>query len=266
MEHLNDNDSLNSEHISRNESQEKDKIKSLFSITELKRLKDSMIDPKKWAGLGVRTISGIVLAVVMLALLAAGGFLFSAIIILAALQMLREWDGLTTQEDWKWGVAGLFYIALPCASILWLRDVQIEGINAGFSLVIYVLLVVWATDIGAYFTGRIIGGAKLAPFISPNKTWAGLGGGVTAAGIIGGICFIFSPYPSALWAAILLGVILAIVAQAGDLFESWLKRRAGVKDSSTLIPGHGGLLDRVDGLMFTIPLFTLLVALSGMVQ
>ncbi len=259
MEHLS-NDNIP------NDDNQKDNVKSLFSKVELKRLKDTLIDPKKWAGLGVRTISGIVLAVVMLAVLTAGGFLFSAIIMLAALQMLREWDGLTAKEDWKWGVAGLFYIAIPCASILWLRDVQIGGVSAGFSLVIYVLLVVWATDIGAYFTGRIIGGAKLAPAISPNKTWAGLGGGVAAAGVVGGICFIFSPYPSKLWAAILLGVILAVIAQAGDLFESWLKRRAGVKDSSNLIPGHGGLLDRVDGLMFTIPLFALLVALSGMVQ
>jgi phosphatidate cytidylyltransferase len=222
---------------------------------------------QKWAGLGVRVISGLVLAAIVLGLLWAGGFLFSLIVLLAAMQMLREWDSLTENEDSLWGLLGLFYVAVPCASILWLRGIHINGSeNAGFTCVLYVLFVVWATDIGAYFTGRIVGGAKLAPAISPGKTWAGLGGGMTAAGIVGGLCFIFSPFPTTVWGAIFLGVVLAAVAQAGDLYESWLKRRAGVKDSSSLIPGHGGLLDRVDGLMFTLPLFTFMVYLSGIVK
>lgn len=232
-----------------------DNIKSLFSGGE------------KWAGLGVRTISGVVLASLVLSVLWGGGFIFAFIVVLAALQMLREWDKLTKDESSLWRVAGMFYIAVPCAAIVWLRNVQIEGVeNSGLKLVLYLLLAVWATDIGAYFTGRIIGGAKLAPSISPGKTWAGLGGGMAAAGVAGGISCIFSPYPITLWGAILLAVVLAGVAQAGDLFESWIKRRAGVKDSSTLIPGHGGLLDRVDGLMFTLPLFAFFVCLSGIVK
>ena len=120
-----------------------------------------------------------------------------------------------------------------------------------------------ATDIGAYFTGRIVGGAKLAPQISPGKTWAGLGGGVAAAAVVGGIGYIFVPFPNKIYWAILLGMLIAIIAQMGDLFESWLKRRADVKDSGSLIPGHGGLLDRVDGMIFTLPIFALLLYLSG---
>jgi phosphatidate cytidylyltransferase len=221
----------------------------------------------KWKGLGVRTISGVALATLLLSVLYSGGFIFALIILIAALQMLREWDKLTEKDNSIWGVAGLFYIAIPCAAILWLRNLQIEGYtDAGFRLVLYVLFVVWATDIGAYFTGRTIGGAKLAATISPGKTWSGLGGGVGAAGVVGGLCCLFTPYPTTVFGAINLAVLLALVSQAGDLFESSLKRRAGVKDSSKLIPGHGGLLDRVDGLMFTIPLFALLVYFSSLIK
>lgn len=232
-----------------------DNIKSLFTGGE------------KWAGLGVRVISSAVLAAIILGLLCAGGFFFAVIVLVAALQMLREWDNLTAKESSIWGVTGLFYIALPCSAILWLRNIRIDGNeHAGLQLVLYILFVVWATDIGAFFSGRIIGGPKLAPAISPGKTWAGLGGGMVAAGVVGGLCYIFSPYPSNLWWAILLAIIISGFAQAGDLFESWIKRRAGVKDSSTLIPGHGGLLDRVDGLMFTIPVFAFLVSISSLIR
>jgi len=209
-----------------------------------------------FSGLSLRIISGVIMAAVVLAVLWAGGFLFALLTILAALQMLREWDNLTANEDSIWRFAGLFYVAIPCASLLWLRSQNI-------AFVFYILFVVWATDIGAYFSGRIIGGAKLAPAISPNKTWAGLGGGMTAAGIVGGLSHLFSPYPTTIWGAILLGMVLAVLAQISDLFESWLKRRAGVKDSSSLIPGHGGLLDRVDGLIFTLPLFAMLAYLGS---
>jgi len=222
---------------------------------------------EKWAGLGVRVASAGILAVLVLGVLYAGGFLFALIVFLAALQMLREWDSLTANESSLWGVIGLFYVAIPCSCILWLRYIRVEGNDyAGLQLVLYILFVVWATDIGAFFTGRIIGGPKLAPAISPGKTWAGLGGGMTFSGIVGGLCYIFSPYPTKLWWAIILAIIISVFAQAGDLFESWLKRRAGVKDSSTLIPGHGGLLDRVDGLMFTIPIFAFLVSLSSLIR
>ncbi len=198
------------------------------------KIKAAFTGGDKWAGLGVRTISGVTLAALVLSMLWGGGFLFAFIIVIAALQMLREWDKLTINEDSVWRAAGMFYIAIPCAAILWLRNVQVEGVeNAGFKLVLYLLFAVWATDIGAYFTGRIVGGAKLAPSISPGKTWAGLGGGMAAAAVVGGISFIFTPYPTKLVWAIVIAVLLAGVAQAGDLFESWVKRRAGVKDADT---------------------------------
>ncbi len=231
----------------------------------LTRIKSALLDKEKWAGLGVRVISGAVLATLVLILLWVGSFPFAFIVFLAALQMLREWDNMTENEDSMWGVAGLFYVSVPCASIVWMRNLQIENIeNAGLYIVLYILFCVWATDIGAYFSGRIIGGSKLAPSLSPNKTWAGLGGGMVAAGITGGLCHLFSPYPTTVLSSIIFGIVLAIAAQGGDLFESWIKRRAGVKDSSTLIPGHGGLLDRVDGLMFSVPLFAMFVCIFSL--
>ena len=121
----------------------------------------------------------------------------------------------------------------------------------GRDLVFWLLAVVWATDIGAYFAGRGIGGAKLAPAISPNKTWAGLIGGALAAALVGIIAARLlgsGAIPLAVG-----GMALAVVAQGGDLLESWCKRRFGVKDSSHVIPGHGGILDRVDGLLAVFP-------------
>jgi phosphatidate cytidylyltransferase len=131
----------------------------------------------------------------------------------------------------------------------------LRGLPSGLALTLWTLAIVWATDIGAYFAGRAIGGPKLAPRISPAKTWAGLGGGVVAAGIVGLLIAVCAGLPSALhW----LAAPLAVAAQAGDLFESWLKRRAGVKDSGRLLPGHGGALDRLDGV---VPVATLIGAL-----
>ncbi len=204
--------------------------------------------------LKIRIIAGAVMAIMVLSALALGGMFFIALVMLCALQMIREWDSITLNENIMWRLIGLVYVAIPCACLLWIRS-QADG---GF-LVLTLLLAVWATDIGAYFAGRIIGGAKLAPAISPNKTWAGLGGGMIAAALITMIATSFSPYPKSIGSAVAVGLAIAVLGQVGDLFESWLKRRAGVKDSGSLIPGHGGLLDRIDGLILTTPLFALLV-------
>ena len=114
-------------------------------------------------------------------------------------------------------------------------------------------LIVIATDTGAYFSGRTIGGPKIAPKISPSKTWAGLIGGATLAGAVSAGSFIYNTGEFVLRPMLLIafaiGVVLAVLAQSGDFFESWLKRKAGVKDSSRLVPGHGGVFDRVDGLL-----------------
>jgi len=220
--------------------------------------------PSRWTGLRTRIISAVVLAAVALAVLWVGGWIFTLFIIAAGLLGMREWDTLTAADGNGWKLLGVAYVAIPCASLVWLRDLHFEGVaHGGASLVLYVLLTVWATDIGAYFAGRRIGGAKLAPTISPGKTWAGLAGGIIAAAIVGGFSTYFSPFPPSFIAGVDMGVVIALLSQLGDLFESWMKRRAGVKDSGTLIPGHGGLLDRIDGLMFTLPLFAWLVYYSG---
>ena len=151
------------------------------------------------------------------------------------------------------GVAlGVGYIGTAAIAILFLREQPL-----GFALALWTLAIVWATDIGAYFAGRRFGGARLAPAISPGKTWAGLIGGMIAAAIVGGVIARFGHLPSAtLW----LGAPLAVAAQLGDLLESWMKRRAGVKDSGRILPGHGGLLDRIDGMLPVAIIVAALVA------
>ena len=142
---------------------------------------------------------------------------------------------------------GIFYVFVPVMALIILRQQQPGGLLLAF----WTLSLVWATDIGAYFAGRSIGGPKLAPRVSPSKTWAGLGGGVLAALILGFVLHRFAGLPIQLAAA---SGLLAVAAQLGDLLESAMKRRAGVKDSGTLLPGHGGVMDRLDGVVAAAPL------------
>lgn len=148
----------------------------------------------------------------------------------------------------SWGSAaalGLLYCGLPAVALLWLR-----GRGLGLPATVFVLAVVWATDIAAYFTGRALGGPRLAPAISPAKTWAGTIGGIIAAMLVGtGLAVAYIDNRGYLGSFATLAGVLGALAVIGDLYESWLKRRAGVKDSGTLLPGHGGVLDRVDGLV-----------------
>ena len=148
---------------------------------------------------------------------------------------------------------GFVYIAVPTFSLLVLSW-------AYSGLVFWVMGVTWATDIFAYFAGRAIGGPKLAPRISPNKTWAGLVGGMIGAGLAGwGVSWLFNLGFPFLW----IGAPMGAVAQAGDLYESWVKRRHGVKDSGTILPGHGGVLDRLDGLL-AVAVATMILILMGL--
>lgn len=241
-------------------------------------------EPRRFRNLAKRSVTAAALLAVALAAFYAGRVPFWLLALLLSLAMTVEWAWLMQAPRWKTAVAalimaalmlfalpefrpadavtalavagaaalgaaataslrlggGLLYIGLASVAIVFLRE------TAGLALALWTLATVWATDIGAYFAGVTIGGRKLAPQFSPNKTWAGLIGGIVAAMLVasgfvlwGGLRPSFVP----------LSGLLAIVAQLGDLYESWLKRRAGVKDSSNLFPGHGGALDRLDGLM-----------------
>jgi len=145
-----------------------------------------------------------------------------------------------------WFGFGVLYVSLPSLALLWVRDDPVTG--QGIELLAWILALVIATDTGAYAAGRSIGGPKLAPRISPNKTWAGLLGGVVAAAIVGLIAGLVLELPNT-WKLMILSGGLAVIEQIGDLAESAFKRRFGMKDSSHIIPGHGGVLDRVDGLL-----------------
>lgn len=166
-------------------------------------------------------------------------------------------DGNTRARVWVG--FGTLYAGLPTVALVWLR---LDG-GGGLAVVIWLFLLVWATDIGAYAAGRTIGGPKLMPRISPNKTWAGLLGGMASAALTGLGTALWLDMPSAM-PLIAASALLAVVAQAGDLGESWVKRRFGVKDSSTIIPGHGGLLDRVDGLLTAALALALLALIAGL--
>lgn len=206
--------------------------------------------------LATRTAVGIILIVIALASALFGGTVFAILVALIATIMYVEWSRMVGQWGFAWKLFGFFYCLLPAVSLLWIRErAEYGGIGTGFDLLIWVFLVVWSTDIGAYFAGRAIGGPKLAPSISPNKTIAGLIGGVICAAVLAGAWVHYVQLPTKLlW----LAVLFAVAAQMGDLFESGLKRRAGVKDSGTWLPGHGGLLDRLDGL---VPVAVLTAAL-----
>jgi len=236
--------------------------------------------------LPVRAASGVVMIVIAVAAIGYGGIAFTALTGVAAVVIALEWAGLMRASrgaTWllvagtalpllvlilggpgvprevvlgvalittigvalagrgPWLGAGVAYAVLPVLSLIYLRD-QYDGIT----LTLWTLVVVWATDIGAYFAGRAIGGPKLAPRLSPNKTWAGLLGGMAAALAVG----LALAWPFNLsWRLAGMAALLAAAAQGGDLFESWLKRRAGVKDSGHILPGHGGVMDRVDGVV-----------------
>jgi phosphatidate cytidylyltransferase len=227
---------------------------------------------KKKSDLGVRTASAVVMVAVAGAALWFGGWFWTAFVVAIALGVFWEWRGLTVRlasspvTRGLWNGAGLIYLGISATALIVLRQD-----SSGAGMVVALLGSVIATDIGAYFAGRTIGGPKIAPRISPSKTWSGLLGGMLAAGIalyllVPPLCYDNCPSEFDIWLGhlktlfrdftwidflfvLLMGGLIASVAQAGDFFESWMKRRAGVKDSGALLPGHGGLFDRVDGLL-----------------
>ena len=194
---------------------------------------------------------------IMVALGAAllGGTTFAVLAAAVAVIMFYEWRRIVAGWGLRWQVAGFFYALVPALALLWIRDRAPQGLE----LLIWVFIVTWTTDIGAYFAGRAIGGPKLAPSISPNKTIAGLIGGMVSAGLASAAWVEFVKLPVIL---IWLAPPFAVAAQMGDLFESGLKRRSGIKDSGSWLPGHGGALDRLDGLVVVATL-TAAIHLAG---
>jgi phosphatidate cytidylyltransferase len=180
-----------------------------------------------------------VIIAVLLASKGLAGLGLIAVLVAAIISAL-----LAFGERGHMAALGALYAGLPALALVWLRGADMIGMLA----VLFVLLSVWTTDTGAYFGGRQIGGPKLMPRVSPNKTWSGLLCGIAAAGIIGAIFAMATNVGLHAGRMAVGGMVLGLVAQAGDLFESALKREYGVKDASALIPGHGGFMDRIDGL------------------
>jgi phosphatidate cytidylyltransferase len=181
-------------------------------------------------------------------------FMQGSVVVIAVLSVVIVLlSYILKQRSLYWGGLGFAYAILPCVALLYLRDVSVFGSQ----IVLWVIALVVATDTGAYFAGRIVGGPKLWPSVSPKKTWAGLLGGMSCAALVG---FIFA-YNTKIWNPALvagLSACLAIVSQGGDLTESALKRAFNVKDSGHILPGHGGVMDRLDGLVFVAPMVAML--------
>ena len=240
--------------------------------------------PKKNADLKARTLSAVVMVAVAGTALWLGGMVWTLFIGMIAVGVLWEWNRLARRiaTSWWaraiWLLAGAFYVSVAIFEQIYagLASSSLTGMQADdlrYTTLVPFLLAVIMTDIGAYFAGRTFGGPKIAPRISPSKTWSGLGGGMLGASLVV-MALLYNQRLaqqadmrafqqatgapvgwteiSMAWViggGLLIGAIIAIIAQTGDFFESWMKRRAGVKDSSNLIPGHGGLFDRLDGLL-----------------
>jgi phosphatidate cytidylyltransferase len=218
---------------------------------------------KPRSDLGIRTLSGVIMMSVAIFAIWFGGYAFMALVILVGLGVFWEFSRLVvgfaqnTGARITWLIGGIIYVGLACFTLL-MFSAPFFGMTPAILLIAGVI----GTDVGAYFAGRTIGGPKIAPKISPSKTWSGLVGGMIGAGLL-----MIAIQALIYWGRIdardhsdiylaygwqrlaVMGVALAAIAQAGDFFESWMKRRAGVKDSGRLIPGHGGLFDRTDGLI-----------------
>jgi phosphatidate cytidylyltransferase len=176
--------------------------------------------------------------------LAVSGQSAATVLIGLAIALAAAATHATASRQGGWMVAGFAYAALSGISLALIRD----GDQSGLLAILFLFAVVWATDILAYFVGRAVGGPKLAPSISPGKTWSGAIGGA-AGGVAAGVLLAAIAGAGVSFATIATALILSVVSQMGDLLESWVKRRRGVKDSGSVIPGHGGVMDRVDGLV-----------------
>ncbi len=190
-----------------------------------------------WHDLKTRTISGLLLVIAVLALTLLHPYSFDAMVLVGGVILWREWRTLTRSRHAAFVPLGILYISAALISLIYLRHANLTILLATFAIV-------WTGDITAYLVGKQFGRHKIAPSISPGKTWEGLAGSILASAAMGAALGSVALIPHAI-----LGALLAILGLGGDLFESALKRRVGLKDSGRLIPGHGGLFDRVDALL-----------------
>ncbi len=190
-----------------------------------------------------------------------GGPVFLVLVAALALGLAYEWASLCRAGALRREslACGIFAIALWAIALVWLRADPLVGRGN----VIGLALVIWGSDVGAYVAGRLIGGPRLAPRISPGKTWAGAAGGVLASALVAACAAKLLVLEVNIPAALCLGAALSAIGQAGDLAESAVKRRCGVKDSGRLIPGHGGLLDRLDAALAVVPVAAVLSLALG---
>lgn len=184
------------------------------------------------------------------------GYLVFGIVAFVVLGLILELTSSGAEKsDVRWIGLGALYCAIPAIAFPLIRE------NGGLALILFLFVTVWITDIAAYFVGRKVGGAKLLPAVSPNKTWSGAIGGLVFSGLFALLLTLF--YSDLPTVVVLIGaILLSVTSQIGDLFESWVKRLFGVKDSSQLIPGHGGFMDRLDGLVAAAVPVALIVALG----
>lgn len=200
----------------------------------------------------VRIISSLFLIPIALLAIFYSLKLFTFLIIVIAVLMAFEWAQMSQNmvNQKKWRLIGFFYIAIPLYCAFEIRYVSRD-------ILFWMFTIIWATDIFAFFAGRSLGGPKIAPKISPNKTWSGLIGGVLASMGVGLISALI--YPGSWSFFLMISILISIVEQISDLVESKFKRIFGVKDSGDIIPGHGGVLDRLDGMIFVAPLVYALI-------